>query len=320
MDISSWFLRDLNVVNGVYIDSAFRQQKELETANQFHYEFDSIPNRVDYDKDLKQKEDTTLFFLKTGIDEYFFEKNKTKINIKKLQSIDEFDYKGDFSFLNNKIVVDAGCGNGRFAAIVAPHCKLLICLDIGNHIFETKKRLANFSNIVFIQCSLLHIPLKPEIADFIYSIGVIHHTPSPHESLRQLTKILKPKGYISIWVYPENYWGNWHKSFISKAIRQCLFLLPFKPQLWVIRKILMPIGRFQLKLEKRGLKFWLAPFFLINVPRHEDYNEMLSTTIDFYLPPFIFTHSLNDLKLLFESCRLTFKPLKFPTSAIGQKN
>ena len=315
----NWFARPLEEQEGVFVDyKQFDVKKQL-TASQFQYEFEAIPNRVNYDSTQKNNEDQSMFLLKTGIDMLFVEKNKNQINIEKLQSIEGFNYKGDFSFLNDKVVVDAGCGNGRFAEIAAKHCKSLICLDIGGHIKSTKKRLSKYHNITYVQCDLANIPLINDAVDFVYSIGVIHHTPKPGETLKELSRITKRNGSVSIWVYPPEYWGNFVKRAISKRIRKKLLQIDFAGQVSFIRKYLMPIGRFQIKIENMGLKYLFFPFFMINVPRHIDENEMLSTTIDYYLPQYIFTYKDKELEKLFKDADLTYKKLIFNTSAIGRK-
>jgi SAM-dependent methyltransferase len=302
---------------GVYsMNKSGLQEKVRQTSDQFTLEFSDIPDRAD--RSAKQAEDITLFLYKTGIDPDFTRKNK-KLNHDILQSVNSLDYTGDFSFLNDKIVVDGGCGNGRFAEIVAPHCKQLICLDIGEHIFLAKERLKNYSNVTFVQCDLADIPVATDSVDYVYSIGVIHHTPNPGKSLKELARLLKPSAKISVWVYPPAYWGPLPKKIVSKSIRSLLLRKSLESQVRFIRKYLMPIGKLQLKIQKLGLRYLLAPLFIINVPRHEDENEMLSTTIDYYLPQYINTYTNSQLKELFLKANLSFKELPFPTSATGEK-
>lgn len=307
----------VSLVKGIYCSNRENLPDKIsKTSAQFTVEFDDIPDREDFKS--KNDEDKTLYLFKTGIDNEFYIKNQN-LNHRILQRNSGLNYHGDFSFLKDKIVVDAGCGNGRYAEIVAPYCKHLICLDIGNHIFKTKKRLKQFNNITFIQTNLETIPLLNNSVDFVFSIGVIHHTPDPQKTLAELTRILKPDCKISIWVYPSNYWGNPIKSIISKFIRKFLLTKTLKEQVIWIKEKLIPIGKFQNRLEKNGLKYFLFPFFTINVPRHDDENEMLATTMDYFLPQYIFTYTDKQLKLIFENCGLVYTKLPFPTSAIGTK-
>jgi ubiquinone/menaquinone biosynthesis C-methylase UbiE len=304
--------------NGIIdcVDFKLESEQVSKTAAQFSYEFVEVPDRVDLVS--KKNEDTTLFLFKTGINPDFLTKNNN-LDQRLLQDINALNHKGDFSFLNDKIVIDAGCGNGRFAEIVAPHCKHLICLDLGEHIFYAKNRLKEFSNVSYVRCNLLDIPLTSEMADYIYSIGVIHHTPDPKKSLKELTRILKKEGSISIWVYPTAYWGNKIKKTTSLFIRNYLLKRELSDQISFIKKILLPIGRLQMFFEKYYLKYLFFPIYIINVPRHEDQGEMLATTIDYFLPQYINTYNDSGLEEMFKQAGLTYKKLPFETSAIGKK-
>lgn len=307
----------VSLSNGVYCTNRENLPEKIsKTSEQFTIEFDDIPDRKDFKS--KNDEDITLFLYKTGIDNDFYLKNKN-LNHLILQRNSSLIYKGDFSFFKDKVVVDAGCGNGRYSEIVAPYCRQLICLDVGNHIFKTKERLKKFSNVSFIQTNLENIPLLENTIDFVFSIGVIHHTPNPEKTLAELSRILKPNCKISIWVYPPSYWGNPIKSLVSKIIRKILLRKDLESQVNLIKKYLLPIGKLQVNLEKRGLKYVFFPLYILNVPRHEDENEMLATTIDYYLPQYIFTYSDSQLKLLFDNCGLSYSKLPFPTSAMGKK-
>ena len=76
----NWFARPLEEQEGVFVDyKQFDVKKQL-TASQFQYEFEAIPNRVNYDSTQKNNEDQSMFLLKTGIDMLFVEKNKNQIN------------------------------------------------------------------------------------------------------------------------------------------------------------------------------------------------------------------------------------------------
>jgi SAM-dependent methyltransferase len=62
--------------------------------------------------------------------------------------------------------------------------------------------LGNLPNCHFVQADLLHLPFPPQTFDFIYSIGVLHHTPDTRASLSHVVRTLRPGGEAAIWVYP----------------------------------------------------------------------------------------------------------------------
>ena len=66
---------------------------------------------------------------------------------------------------------DMGCGSGRWAKLVAPKIGKLNCIDPSSAALEiAKNRLANFSNIIFLNFGVSDVPLNPNSQDFGYSL------------------------------------------------------------------------------------------------------------------------------------------------------
>ncbi len=287
------------------------------TADQFAHEFLQV-GEVE-DRDSKLHRDITLFFAKTGIDPGFFQ--LPGLNFREDQDSRALGYEPDYSFLEGKLALDAGCGDGRFAKLAAPHAREMILLDLGEQIHKAKEVTEGLGNVHCVRCNLLHLPVREEVVDFAYSIGVIHHTPDPTRALREIARTVADGGWMSVWVYPPEYWGNPMKRAVTLTIRKWLLSLPLSDQVEFIRRYLMPLGRFQLAVSRhKPLKYVLAPLFLVNVPRHEDPNEMEATVIDYYLPEYIRTYRDEELADLFRACGMSYRRLPFPTSGRGQKS
>jgi len=104
--------------------------------------------------------------------------------------------------LAGKMVLDAGCGAGRYMDLAARAGAQVVGVDLSLAVEVARENLGHSSNCHFVQADLLHLPFPPQTFDFIYSIGVLHHTPNTRESFARLVPVLKPGGEIAIWVYP----------------------------------------------------------------------------------------------------------------------
>jgi SAM-dependent methyltransferase len=104
--------------------------------------------------------------------------------------------------VNEKIVIDVGCGPGRFIDIVIKSDpKLLIAFDISNAIDSAYNKFNIYNNILFIQADIFNCPIKKGLVDVAYSIGVIHHTPDPYVAFNNIKRIINENGYIYLSLY-----------------------------------------------------------------------------------------------------------------------
>jgi SAM-dependent methyltransferase len=110
------------------------------------------------------------------------------------------------SFFAGKVVVDAGCGNGRYVNIVnrlaSPRPRLIIAVDLSDSIFVAAGNCSAFDNVVFIKMDVNLLPaVLRRPADYVYSIGVLHHTPDAHASFSSLARCVERDGFLSAFIY-----------------------------------------------------------------------------------------------------------------------
>ena len=103
-------------------------------------------------------------------------------------------------FFRGKKVLDAGCGNGRFAYYAGKFGAEVWAIDLGPAV-EVTQRNTESVNVHAVQADLHNPPFALESFDFIYSIGVLHHLPDPEVAFRNLLRFLKPGGEVQIYLY-----------------------------------------------------------------------------------------------------------------------
>jgi SAM-dependent methyltransferase len=113
--------------------------------------------------------------------------------------------------LNDKLFLDAGCGTGDNVIAFAkafPQIRFSACDLSRVSVDIAKKSIQNsgIENVVsFEHQDLMKFNSTMEY-DFIASLGVLHHTPSPELCLQNLMEALKPGGTIFIDLY--GYYGH----------------------------------------------------------------------------------------------------------------
>lgn len=97
---------------------------------------------------------------------------------------------------------DAGCGSGRWAALVAPRVGYLYCVDASvDALAVAQRKLAGQANTSFYEASLDAMPLADGSMDFGYSLGVLHHLPDPRAGLAACVRKLKPGAPMLVYIY-----------------------------------------------------------------------------------------------------------------------
>jgi SAM-dependent methyltransferase len=125
-------------------------------------------------------------------------------------------------------ILDAGCGNGRNS-----HWAMLegaaggVAIDIDDRsLAAARKNLKPYPTIDVRNQSIYEIP-EENCFDIAFSIGVIHHLVEPEAALRQLTRAVKPGGYVLIWVYGRENMG-WLTRYFDPMRRLVLSRLPLR--------------------------------------------------------------------------------------------
>ncbi|MSP73859.1 MAG: methyltransferase domain-containing protein [Myxococcales bacterium] len=101
---------------------------------------------------------------------------------------------------SGRVVLEAGCGEGRHAYLVAPHASILVGLDLSRGVELSRLRDQSPTSF-YVQADLRRPPFKPGVFDAFYSNGVLHHTPVPAESFAACARLLRVGGKANIWVY-----------------------------------------------------------------------------------------------------------------------
>lgn len=136
-----------------------------------------------------------------------------------------FDYKvlktrGE---LVGKLVLDAGCGNGRYTAVAAEYGGTVIGIDLSGAVDVAWKNLKHNPAVFIVQGDVFHPPFKREIFDFIFSNGVLMHTGNARQAFKSLCRFLNKTGEITIHLYHK---GNIIYECVDASLRWIILKLP----------------------------------------------------------------------------------------------
>jgi SAM-dependent methyltransferase len=134
----------------------------------------------------------------------------------------------DLGGLSGATVLDAGCGMGRHARLVAEHVKQVVAVDFSSAIEQARRNTAEMSNVDCVQADLLSLPLADEAFDFVYSLGVLHHLVETETALKGLVKKLKPGGRLRVYLYWKRHGWKGRLLDVATAARRLTVRMPFR--------------------------------------------------------------------------------------------
>lgn len=109
----------------------------------------------------------------------------------------------DYSRFKGKRVLEVGCGMGCMAANWAAQGAQLTAIDLNPvAVAQTTQRFKAFGLQGDIrEVDAESLPFPDQHFDFVYSWGVIHHTPGIKKAIEEIFRVLHPGGKIGLMLY-----------------------------------------------------------------------------------------------------------------------
>jgi SAM-dependent methyltransferase len=250
-----------------------------------------------------------------------------------------------------KLVLDVGCGTGRFMDVLARVGAETVGLDLSLAVEVASQNLRSLPNCHFIQADALCPPFRPGTFDFAYSIGVLHNTSDSRQSFLRMAETLRPQGVAAIWLYPRRRLTETFQYFpeqVNEVLAQDVnYRIPSKWQKLVSRVapeldwMMEASSRFQRFFTTRLPSRWLyalchvaiplyyvyrIPIFyplrlLTKIAMHPDPEWRVLDTFDWYSAHYHWEHTYEEVQAWFEEAGLeNITLLPRPVALRGKKS
>lgn len=114
---------------------------------------------------------------------------------------DEADLR---AFLQQQdVVLDAGCGIGykaKWFAELSPSTHV-IAMDFSDAVFVAAEKFSDTPNLSFVKGDIADTKIADGSISYVSCDQVIHHTENPLQTMRELSRILRPEGQLAVYVY-----------------------------------------------------------------------------------------------------------------------
>jgi len=292
------------------------------TARAFGYEWNTYQT-------TSREEDVLTFFWLTGADPGLYAR---------LPVGDVFSYYPtpeqvagiDPARLRGAVVLEVGCGMGKYLKVASEHARMVIGLDLSDALLRARRETTDRRNVHLVQGDILSAPLRPASMDFVYSVGVLHHTPDAREAFRRSAALVRPGGSLAVWLYPRDPTPGAYARRVhwiqDELIRPVTCRLPPR----VLRAFAAGLGRLTFVRDRYAERYRATGSRLayrvamaagaLAVGRHKDPEIAAFLNFDWYSPQYRSYHTEDELRGWFEETG--FEPadvLPQRVSAIGRR-
>ena len=194
--------------------------------------------------------------------------------------------------LENKLIFDAGCGNGQLNQYIAKCGAIIVGMDLSRSVeraFSNNKE----ENAFFMQGDVQFPPLEFGKFDIVHSSGVLICTNNSELTFSKIEPCVKKNGKLSVWLYHPrknllhnsfNFLRNYTSKFPIK-VQYYLYLFTLFPASYVVKKI-------------KGNK--------------QNAREMMIAIMDWFSPEFRWEHTPDEAKSWFT--KRNFRDVKVTTT------
>jgi len=220
--------------------------------------------------------------------------------------------------LQGKLVLDVGCGMGRFADIASRWGARVVGVDLSAAADVAARNLAERDTVSIFRADVFSLPFAPGSFDYIYSLGVLHHTPNCEQAFKRLPRLLKPGGSIILWVYSG--YNRWYR--MSDLYRRVTHRLPSRG-LHALCHVAVPLYYVHKALRRLpGMGRSLSNLLHVALPisMHPNAAMRVLDTFDWYSPSYQSKHTYEEVFRWFESSGLEdLRVMHEPISVRGRR-
>jgi SAM-dependent methyltransferase len=119
--------------------------------------------------------------------------------------------------LKGRLVLDAGCGNGRYSYWAAQYGARVVGVDLGDGVESAAVNTDDLPEVQIVQGDIFRLPFAPQTFDAVFSIGVLMHTGDAKLATSRLAALVRPGGSLTVHLYGK---GNMVYELVDRTLRR----------------------------------------------------------------------------------------------------
>lgn len=155
--------------------------------------------------------------------------------------------------LKGQFVLDVGCGAGRFSEIALNAGAKVVALDYSNAVHACHDNLRHHPDFHVVRGDIYALPFIRGIFPFVYSFGVLQHTPDVAGAFAALPPMLAVEGRLCVDFYEKSWRSLFHVKYWLRPLTRRLpprILFPLVKE--IIVPVFLPVNRLLSRLPYLG--------------------------------------------------------------------
>jgi SAM-dependent methyltransferase/uncharacterized protein YbaR (Trm112 family) len=163
--------------------------------------------------------------------------------------------------LKGTLVLDAGCGNGRYSYWASRYGARVVGVDLGDGVESAAANTRDLADVQIVQGDIFRLPFAERTFDAVFSIGVLMHTGNAKRATARLATLVRPGGSLTAHVYGK---GNPISEAVDWTLRQWTTRLSIQR----LQSVTRGLFRTRQALERAGLADFANRFVRIGSHPH----------------------------------------------------
>ncbi len=240
-----------------------------------------------------------------------------------------FDIMGPEILTKDSVVLDIGCGSGRWSKYISKNVKWVEAIDPSQAVLSAAALTKDLSNIRISKASVDNIPFADNSFDVVFSLGVLHHIPDTAAAMKKCVAKVKANGWFLVYLYYKlDNRGIFYKwlFYLSNLFRKIISSLPSVLKLFICDLIAFVIYLPLISFSKIVRMVLPSSNLYKKIPLSyycdKSFNIIRNDALDRFGTPLEQRFSKNEIEQMMRFAGLTnikFSPNEPYWHAIGQK-
>lgn len=138
--------------------------------------------------------------------------------------------------LKDEVILEVGCGAGRFTEVAADTGAMVVSFDASLAVEANYESNGWRDNLLVVQAVVERMPFPPDYFNRVFCLGVLQHTPDPGRSFLSIASFVKEGGILVVDIYKKTlarqllYAKYWIRPLTARMNPKTLYSLT---QAWV---------------------------------------------------------------------------------------